>query len=280
MALTAENITSKKFDTKMRGYNQAEVGAFLNEVAATVAELTSQNRELQEEVRANEEKLKYFADLKDSLNKSILVAQEAADKVKNNAKKEAEITVREAQKQATDIVAAANEKANLVIERAAASTRKLTTETNDLKKQTRIFRQRLQVMLESQLEVVKSSEWDELLANDDISQYDEIEKILGSNLDKNSEGSVESTPIAEEQPSSQAPAPSNAAEPAAAKTVVIFRTGKASRRTLKRRLKALMGTRTKRRRLSEPVVGARPVSRPSSKSSQSVVLKRVRTTGS
>ena len=40
MALTAENITSKKFDTKMRGYNQAEVGAFLNEVAATVAELT------------------------------------------------------------------------------------------------------------------------------------------------------------------------------------------------------------------------------------------------
>ena len=104
MALTAENITSKKFDTKMRGYNQAEVGAFLNEVAATVAELTSQNRELQEEVRANEEKLKYFADLKDSLNKSILVAQEAADKVKNNAKKEAEITVREAQKQATDIV--------------------------------------------------------------------------------------------------------------------------------------------------------------------------------
>ncbi|MFR5024392.1 MAG: DivIVA domain-containing protein, partial [Limosilactobacillus fermentum] len=112
MALTAENITSKKFDTKMRGYNQAEVGAFLNEVAATVAELTSQNRELQEEVRANEEKLKYFADLKDSLNKSILVAQEAADKVKNNAKKEAEITVREAQKQATDIVAATNEKAN------------------------------------------------------------------------------------------------------------------------------------------------------------------------
>ena len=218
MALTAENITSKKFDTKMRGYNQAEVGAFLNEVAATVAELTSQNRELQEEVRANEEKLKYFADLKDSLNKSILVAQEAADKVKNNAKKEAEITVREAQKQATDIVAAANEKA-------AASTRKLTTETNDLKKQTRIFRQRLQVMLESQLEVVKSSEWDELLANDDISQYDEIEKILGSNLDKNSEGSVESTPIAEEQPSSQAPAPSNAAEPAAAKTVVIFPDG-------------------------------------------------------
>ncbi len=225
MALTAENITSKKFDTKMRGYNQAEVSAFLKEVAATVTDLMNQNRELQEEVRANEEKLKYFSDLKDSLNKSILVAQEAADKVKNNAKKEAEITIREAQKQATDIVTAANDKANLVIEKAASSTRKLTTETNDLKKQTRIFRQRLQVMLESQLEVAKSSEWDELLANDDISKYDEIEKILGSNLDKNSEVSVESTPIAEEKPSSQAPAASSSETTAPAKTVVIFPDG-------------------------------------------------------
>lgn len=71
MALTAENITSKKFDTKMRGYNQAEVSAFLKEVAATVTDLMNQNRELQEEVRANEEKLKYFSDLKDSLNKSL-----------------------------------------------------------------------------------------------------------------------------------------------------------------------------------------------------------------
>ena len=122
-----------------------------------------------------------------------MVAQEAADKVKGNAKREAEIVVREAQKQATDIVSEANDKSNAVIENAASQTRRLTTETNDLKKQTRIFRQRLQVMLESQLEVVKSKDWDDLLANDDLSQYDEIEKILGSRVDKVSNESVEST---------------------------------------------------------------------------------------
>jgi cell division initiation protein len=195
MSLTVDEINQIQFNTKMRGYNPTEVNDFIKEVAQTVQELTDQNRTLQEKVKADESKLKYFSELKDSLNKSILVAQEAADKVKNNAKREADIMVREAQKQATDIVSTANEKANQIVENTAEGTRKLTSETSDLKKQTRIFRQRLQVMLESQLEVVKSDEWDKLLANDDIDKYGEIQNILGTRLDNNSGESVESTSI-------------------------------------------------------------------------------------
>ncbi len=195
MSLTVDEINQIQFNTKMRGYNPTEVNDFIKEVGQTVQELTDQNRALQEKVKADESKLKYFSELKDSLNKSILVAQEAADKVKNNAKREADIMVREAQKQATDIVSTANEKANQIVENTAEGTRKLTSETSDLKKQTRIFRQRLQVMLESQLEVVKSDEWDKLLANDDIDKYGEIQNILGTRLDNNSGESVESTSI-------------------------------------------------------------------------------------
>ncbi len=123
--------------------------------------------------------------------------------------------IREAQKQATDIVSEANDKSNQVIEDAANSTKKLTSETNDLRKQTRIFRQRLQVMLESQLEVIKSNEWDKLLENDDLSKYDEIEKILGSRLDSSSATSVESTAttISEEQPVESEQPVASAAQP-------------------------------------------------------------------
>lgn len=195
MSISVDDIKNKQFDNKLRGYNPAEVDKFLEDVASTITDLENKNRELSDANKASQDQLKYFTELKDSLNKSILVAQEAADKVKNNAKREAEITLREAQKQATDIVSEANDKANQVVEASANDTRKLTTETNDLKKQTRIFRQRLQVMLESQLEVVKSDEWDTLLANDDLSKYDEIQKILGSRVDKDSNQSVElSTP--------------------------------------------------------------------------------------
>lgn len=237
MTVSADEISNKSFDNKMRGYNPQEVQSFLQEVADTVRQLSDQNRELQEIVKGDKEKLRYFTDLKDSLNKSILVAQEAADKVKNNAKKEAEIMVREAQKQATDIVSEANDKANAVVEDSANSTRKLVTETNDLKKQTRIFRQRLQVMLESQLEVVKSSDWDRLLTNDDTDKYEEIQKSLGNKVDNSQSASVQSDqvtsvdqPIFSDGPESAA---SSAAQPASAsgtvdnpqaagKTVVIF----------------------------------------------------------
>ena len=224
MGLTVEQINKQEFSTKMRGYNQNEVQQFMATVAQTVQELTEENHALKETVKADEGKLKYFSELKDSLNKSILVAQEAADKVKNNAKREADIMIREAQKQATDIVSEANEKANQVVERSTEETRKLTTETNDLKKQTRIFRQQLQVMLESQLEVVKSDEWDKLLADEDLDQYNEIQKILGKNLDNDSSESVESTAISSEADQDQAamaqqPAveqPTAGAEPATA----------------------------------------------------------------
>ena len=224
MGLTVEQINKQEFSTKMRGYNQNEVQQFMATVAQTVQELTEENHALKETVKADEGKLKYFSELKDSLNKSILVAQEAADKVKNNAKREADIMIREDQKQATDIVSEANEKANQVVERSTEETRKLTTETNDLKKQTRIFRQRLQVMLESQLEVVKSDEWDKLLADEDLDQYNEIQKILGKNLDNDSSESVESTAISSEADQDQAamaqqPAveqPAAGAEPATA----------------------------------------------------------------
>ena len=125
MGLTVEQINKQEFSTKMRGYNQNEVQQFMATVAQTVQELTEENHALKETVKADEGKLKYFSELKDSLNKSILVAQEAADKVKNNAKREADIMIREAQKQATDIVSEANEKANQVVERSTQLVPKL-----------------------------------------------------------------------------------------------------------------------------------------------------------
>lgn len=225
MSLSAEDIQNKKFSTKMRGYNVDEVNDFLDQIVSDFQALTEKNHDLEEAVKADQEKLKYFTELKDSLNQSILVAQEAADKVKSNAQKEADITLREAQKQATDIVSEANEKANQLIANAADSTRKLTVETNDLKKQTRVFRQRLQVMLESQLGVVTSSDWDTLLKESDVSSYDEIQKVLGKTLDNEGSQSVNSEPASEVTATPESDQPTQAPvtdDVANGETVVIF----------------------------------------------------------
>lgn len=53
---------------------------------------------------AMQEKLDHFATIEETLSKTIIVAQEAADEVKNNAKKEAQLIVKEAEKNADRIV--------------------------------------------------------------------------------------------------------------------------------------------------------------------------------
>lgn len=69
--------------------------------------------------------------------------------------------------------------------------KKLAIETDDLKKNTRVFRQRLEVMLESQLAVIKGSDWDHLVEDGPTTTYEDIEKVVGD-LDNPTNSDVES----------------------------------------------------------------------------------------
>ena len=91
MALTPLDIHNKEFHVKLRGYDQDEVNDFLDQIIKDYENTLKENDRLADSLQQNKEKLKYFNDLKDSLNQSIIVAQEAADKVKANSQKEAEI---------------------------------------------------------------------------------------------------------------------------------------------------------------------------------------------
>lgn len=194
MALTPLDIHNKEFDVKLRGYDKDEVNDFLDQVIKDYEAVLKENDHLTESLKQSQEKLKYFNDLKDSLNQSIIVAQEAADKVKANSQREAEIINREAQKQGQDIIDQANDKARHIIEEASKKAKKLALETDDLRKQARIFRQKLQVMMESQLEVVKGSEWDEILQQGETTSYEAIQEAIrrDETLDKEAAKEVKS----------------------------------------------------------------------------------------
>lgn len=223
MVLSPLDIHNKEFGTKMRGYNVDEVNDFLDQVIKDYQITLNHNKELEEQLDAANEKLKYFNDLKDSLNQSILVAQEAADKVKANSQKESEIIIREAQKQSSDIVSEATTKGNQIMDEASKRAKKLAVETDDLKKSTRVFRQRLQVMLESQLEVVKSNDWDELLKEGSMSSYEEIKKVVGQRLDNATTQGVNSeAPQEDDGTAAVTETPVTDTGDASQETVVIF----------------------------------------------------------
>lgn len=155
MVLTPLDIHNKEFPVKMRGYEQDEVNDFLDQIIRDYETILKDKKELEKNLKFAEEKVEHYNNLQDSLNKSILVAQEAADRLKENADKEAAIIVQEAENNADRLLNDSVEKA-----------RRITAETEELKKQSRVFKQRLQLMIESQLEMVKNNEWDELLKSE------------------------------------------------------------------------------------------------------------------
>ena len=190
--LTPIEIHNKEFPTKFKGYDPEEVNDYLDEVIRTVEQLIRENKDLEKRVKFNEEKVSYFNSIQETLNKSIIVAQEAADRLKENARKDAEIIIFEAEKEAA-------EKAT-----------EINRETDALKKETRMFRQRLQIMVESQLEMIKNEEWDLLLNSHSKIEVSapSIDTILAGRAKKNEqlikpEATPEVVPTFEEPNSNQ-----------------------------------------------------------------------------
>lgn len=206
MALSPLDIKNKSFPTKMRGYNQEEVDDFLDQVIADYEDALRDKRELEKNLKHADEKLTYFNELKDALNQSIIVAQDTADKLKNTAVKESDVLVSsagadakailtKAQEEADRTTREANQKAEEIMRNATQNASQLAHETDDLKKKTREFHRSLALLLESQLEIVKSKDWDNLLqpfANYIGDDHSAVRELLEKEVDNKQEVSVES----------------------------------------------------------------------------------------
>lgn len=206
MSLDPVDIQNKQFSNKMRGYNPNEVDEFLQQVAIEYRQALDKISALQKEVENAETKLEYFDDMKEALNKSILVAQDAADKVKSSSKREAELTAEEAQKQADGMVQKARVSAEAVIDEQAEKAKKLILATNELRKNARLYRQRVQVLVDSQLQMINGSEWDSILKEDQDVQVSDLKEAMlrTGTLDKIKESRVNS--VDEEDPGDITPA--------------------------------------------------------------------------
>ncbi|RBW67356.1 DivIVA domain-containing protein [Bacillus taeanensis] len=151
MTLTPLDIHNKEFNRGFRGYDEDQVNEFLDQVIKDYETVIREKKELQETVNQLEEKLRYFSDIEETLNKSILVAQETADDVKRNASKEARLIVKEAEKNA-----------DRIINEALVKSRKVAMEIEELKKQSAVYRTRFRMLIEAQLEMLSNDDWDEL----------------------------------------------------------------------------------------------------------------------
>ncbi|MGB8002269.1 MAG: DivIVA domain-containing protein, partial [Anaerobacillus sp.] len=128
MPLTPLDIHNKEFTRGFRGYDEDEVNEFLDQVIKDYETVIREKKELNERVKLLEERLGHFSNLEETLNKSILVAQETAEEVRQNAKKESRLIVKEAEKNA-----------DRIINDSLAKARKISMDNEELKKQAAVY---------------------------------------------------------------------------------------------------------------------------------------------
>ncbi|UQS86441.1 DivIVA domain-containing protein [Nicoliella spurrieriana] len=188
MVLSPQDIHNKEFSVKMRGYNIDQVNDFLDQIIKDYQITIKQNDDLRTALNQTQSQLKRFNEMQNSLNQSILVAQQAADEVKNNATGNAQTVLNEAKQQAQKIVNDATNKAQTVVNSAnqqagtiinnakqqsdqmiADSSQQasaLTTQITTLKSTSRDLREKIVHLLQGQLALAQNHDWDELLNSD------------------------------------------------------------------------------------------------------------------
>ena len=152
MPLTPLDIHNKEFTKGFRGYDEDEVNEFLDQVIKDYEMILREKRELEEKLNELNGRLGHFNNIEETLNKSIIVAQEAAEEVKRNSQKEAKLIIKEAEKNA-----------DRIINESLSKARKIALEIEDLKKQSKVFRTRFKMLIEAQLDMLNNDDWDHLL---------------------------------------------------------------------------------------------------------------------
>ena len=158
MAITSLEIKDKAFAHKFRGYDVDEVDEFLDIIVQDYEDLVRVNHEQESKIKNLEERLTYFDEMKDSLSQSVLIAQDTAERVKQAANDRSENIVHKAEQEAQHLLDEAKYKANEILRQATDNAKKVA-----VKNKTRVFHQRLKSTIESQLSIVNSSEWEDIL---------------------------------------------------------------------------------------------------------------------
>ncbi len=97
MPMTPLEIHKMKFQQKMRGYDPQEVENFLETVADELTDLLARTGRLESENARIREKLAEADKREAQLQEMILRAQKVSDEITNTAKREAQLTIKEAE---------------------------------------------------------------------------------------------------------------------------------------------------------------------------------------
>jgi len=144
MRITPLDIQQKQFPMKFRGFDVEEVFAFLEVIREEMEDLLRENANLKENIQRLENQIKDYKDMETTLRETLLTAQQMAEDYKTNARKEAELVVKEAELRADTMLKDTQEK---VI--------KIHEDIVDLKGIRRHFKEEIKRLVEGHLKMLE-----------------------------------------------------------------------------------------------------------------------------
>ncbi len=155
MPFTPSEIKNKTFTQVKSGLEPKEVEDYLEQLSNEIERLKEDKAQLEKVIEDKETNIQSYKDVHQSVSDALIQAKHAGEETKAAATKEAEATVAKAKAEADKIVNDGVEKA-----------RRLSFQTEDMKRQSKIFRSRFRMLDEAQLDLLKSEDWDYLLNYD------------------------------------------------------------------------------------------------------------------
>ena len=155
MPFTPSEIKNKTFTQAKNGFEPTEVESYLQQLSNEIERLKEDKKQLEKVIEDKETNIQSYKDVHQSVSDALIQAKHAGEETKVAANKEAEATIAKAKAEADRIVNDGIEKA-----------RRLSFQTEDMKRQSKIFRSRFRMLVEAQLDLLKNEDWDYLLNYD------------------------------------------------------------------------------------------------------------------
>jgi cell division initiation protein len=97
-------IRNQQFKKAFRGYEKNEVKSFIMQLAQDYENLYSENSQLREQIQRIEFELEKYRKMEETMNNSLILAQQTAEDLKSNARKEADLILEQSKNRIAEIL--------------------------------------------------------------------------------------------------------------------------------------------------------------------------------
>jgi len=144
MNYTPNDLDNIKFKKNFMGYNEDKVNDVLDSVIQDYELYIKENIELKDRISVLNEGIQHYKNIEESLQNTLVVAQQTGEEIKKNAYEKADNIVKEAEIRSQKIINDANQE---VI--------KIRFEYEEMSKRLHLFKTKSETLILSQLELLK-----------------------------------------------------------------------------------------------------------------------------